>query len=367
MTSFPTPAYELADIQRYFLGSIQYSSGCPYQCEFCNIPGLYGRNPRLKTPQQITAELDKLLECGVSGSVYFVDDNFIGNRKAALDLLPHLVEWQKRTGYAIRLSCEATLNIAKRPEILEKMREAYFTTIFCGIETPDPVALKSMHKDHNMMVRIMEAIKTLNKYGMEVVTGIILGLDTDKPETGQHLLNFIDESQIPLLTINLLQALPKTPLWDRLERENRLIEDESRESNVDFYLPYEQVVSPWRECMGSAYEPSRLIERFEYQIRVTYPHRIQLAATPERMAWSNVRRGLIMMRNIVWQIGVLGDYTTVFWKFPFRRLIRGEIEHFLAVMLVAHHLILYARAASVGRANASNYSLRLQGASVPAE
>ena len=367
MSRFPIPAYELAAIPRYFLGSIQYSSGCPYQCEFCDIPGLYGRNPRLKTPQQITAELDKLLECGLSGSVYFVDDNFIGNRKAALDLLPHLIEWQKRTGYAIRFSCEATLNIAKRPEILEKMRDAYFVTIFCGIETPDPVALKAMHKDHNMMVPIMEAIKTLNNYGMEVVSGIILGLDTDKPETGQHLLTFIDESQIPLLTINLLQALPKTPLWDRLKRENRLVEDESRESNVDFHLPYEDVVSTWRDCMAGAYQPEKLIERFEYQIRETYPHRIQPPATPERMAWSNIRRGLIMMRNIIWQVGVLGHYKRVFWKFAFRRMIRGEIEHFIAVMMVAHHLILYARAASVGRVNASNYSLRLREVSVPAE
>ena len=156
MTKFPIPAYELADIRHYFLGSIQYSSGCPYQCEFCDIPGLYGRNPRLKTPQQITAELDKLLECGITGSVYFVDDNFIGNRKAALELLPHLIEWQKKTGYVLRFSCEATLNIAKRPEILAAMREAFFATIFCGIETPDPAALKAMRKDHNMMVPIME-------------------------------------------------------------------------------------------------------------------------------------------------------------------------------------------------------------------
>ena len=128
MTEFPIPAYELADVKKYFLGSIQYSSGCPYQCEFCDIPGLYGRNPRLKTPEQIIAELDRLRECGMTDTVYFVDDNFIGNRKAALDLLPHLIEWQKRTGYVVRLACEATLNIAKRPEILEKMREAYFVT-----------------------------------------------------------------------------------------------------------------------------------------------------------------------------------------------------------------------------------------------
>src|ERR1700693_3326248 len=267
MTEFPIPAYELAEVKKYFLGNIQYSSGCPYQCEFCDIPGLYGRNPRIKSPQQITAELDKLLECGVTGSVYFVDDNFIGNKKAAADLLPHLIEWQKKTGYVMRLACEATLNIAKRSEILEKMREAYFVTVFCGIETPDPDALKAMHKDHNMMVPILEGIETLNRHGLEVVSGIIMGLDTDKPETGKHLREFIDESQIPLLTINLLQALPKTPLWDRLMRANRLIEDEGRESNVDFRLAYEDVVMTWRACMGSAYQPDKLLERYEYQIR----------------------------------------------------------------------------------------------------
>jgi radical SAM superfamily enzyme YgiQ (UPF0313 family) len=367
MTKFPIPAYELADIKHYFLGSIQYSSGCPYQCEFCDIPGLYGRNPRLKTPQQITAELDKLLECGVNGSVYFVDDNFIGNRKAALDLLPHLIEWQKKTGYVLRFSCEATLNIAKRPEILAGMREAFFATIFCGIETPDPVALKAMHKDHNMMVPIMEAIHTLNSFGMEVVSGIILGLDTDKPETGQHLLEFIDASQIPLLTINLLQALPQTPLWDRLKRENRLIEDEGRDSNVDFRLPYEDVVTTWRACMGSAYEPAKLLARYEYQIREAYPHRVQPPPSRERASWKNIRLGLVMLRNIFWKVGVLGDYKLEFWKFALRRLARGEIEYLISSILVAHHLIMFARDASGGQANASNYSMRLREASVPAE
>ena len=213
MADFPLPAYELIPLDRYFLGSIQFSSGCPYQCEFCDIPGLYGRNPRLKTPEQVTAELDKLLECGLTGSVYFVDDNFIGNRKAALDLLPHLVEWQKRNGFALQFACEATLNIAKRPEILSLMRDAYFATVFCGIETPDPAALKAMSKQHNMMVPILEGVQTLNSYGLEVVSGIILGLDTDTLDSGEGILEFVDQSEIPLLTINLLQALPKTPLW----------------------------------------------------------------------------------------------------------------------------------------------------------
>ncbi len=364
MTDFPIPAYELAELERYFLGSIQYSSGCPYQCEFCDIPGLYGRNPRLKTPQQITAELDKLLACGIRGSVYFVDDNFIGNRKAALDLLPHLVEWQKKTGFVLRFSCEATLNIAKRQEILTRMREAFFSTIFCGIETPDPTALKAIQKDHNMMVPIMEAIHTINSYGMEVVSGIILGLDTDKPETGQNLLEFIEASQIPLLTINLLQALPKTPLWDRLKRENRLIEDDGRESNVDFRLPYEDVVRTWRDCMSIAYEPRKLLERYEYQIRNTYPNQIK---PPRRASWKDFKLGMTILRNIFWRIGILGDYKAQFWKFALRRLARGEIEYLISSMLVAHHLIVFARAASGGSQNASNYSMRLRELSVPAE
>jgi len=368
MTEFPIPAYELAETRKYLLGSIQYSSGCPYQCEFCDIPGLYGRNPRLKTPQQIVAELDKLRECGMTDTVYFVDDNFIGNRKAALDLLPHLVEWQKRTGYITRLACEATLNIAKRPEILQLMREAMFVTVFCGIETPDPDALKAMHKDHNMMVPILEGIHTINAYGMEVVSGIIMGLDTDKPETADALLGFVEESRIPLLTINLLQALPKTPLWDRLEKEGRLLnDDESRDSNVAFLLPYDEVVSSWRKCMEFAYEPARLFERYQYQCEYTYANRLKVPVAPELKTWPNIRRALIMLRNIFWKVGVLGDYRKVFWKFALGRLRHGDIEGLIGSAMIAHHLIVFARAASGGQQNASNYSIRLREASVPAE
>jgi radical SAM superfamily enzyme YgiQ (UPF0313 family) len=367
MTDFPIPAYELAETRRYFLGSIQFSSGCPYQCEFCDIPGLYGRNPRLKTPQQICAELDKLRECGMTDTVYFVDDNFIGNRKAALELLPHLIEWQKRTGYVTRLACEATLNIAKRPEMLEKMREARFVTIFCGIETPDPDALHLMHKDHNMMVPILEGVRTINSYGMEVVSGIIMGLDTDKPGTADALLNFIDESRIPLLTINLLQALPKTPLWDRLEREGRLVDDDSRDSNVDFLLPYDQVVASWKRCMEGAYQPEKLYARYQYQCDYTYANRIKVPVADEMKTWPNIRRALIMLRNIFWQIGVRGDYKRVFWKFALGRLRRGDLEGLIGSAMIAHHLIKFARAASGGQQNASNYSIRLREASVPAE
>ncbi|HLZ02411.1 MAG TPA: B12-binding domain-containing radical SAM protein [Bradyrhizobium sp.] len=367
MNDFPLPAYELAEVSKYLLGSLQYSSGCPYQCEFCDIPGLYGRNPRLKTPQQIIAELDKMRECGIADTVYFVDDNFIGNRKAALDLLPHLIEWQKKHSYVTRFACEATLNIAKRPEILEKMREAAFHTIFCGIETPDPDALKAMHKDHNMMVPILEGVRTINSYGMEVVSGIIMGLDTDKPGTADALLAFVDESKIPLLTINLLQALPKTPLWDRLEREGRLIHDEDRDSNVKFLLPYDEVIGSWKRCMAIAYEPARLFARYDHQCDYTNANRMKVPIAPEMKSWKNIRRALVMLRNIFWKVGVLGPYKREFWKFALRRLRKGDVEGLIASVLIGHHLIMYARAASSGRQNASNYSLRLREAQMPAE
>jgi len=364
MEQFPLPAYELIPLRKYFLGSIQFSSGCPYQCEFCDIPGLYGRNPRLKSPQQVIAELDKMVANGLSGAVYFVDDNFIGNRRAVLELLPHLVEWQKRNGYAVQFACEATLNIAKRPEILQLMHDAFFLTVFCGIETPDPNALKAMSKQHNMMVPILEGVETLNSYGLEVVSGIILGLDTDTDESGEGILDFIEQSQIPLLTINLLQALPKTPLWDRLERAGRLIEDTDRDSNVDFLLPYDQVVAMWRECMGRAYTPEKMFARFQHQIERTYPNRIQPPPTKQRLTAANIKRGLTMVTKIIWHAGVRGDYRREFWKFAWPRLKAGDVERFISCSLVAHHLITFARGASTGRQTASYYSDK-PGAALP--
>ena len=161
LADFPVPAYHLIEGRRYFLGSIQYSSGCPYRCEFCDIPSLYGRQPRLKRPEQILEELEALLARGITGSVYFVDDNFIANKKAARTLLPHLVEWQRRRGFPLQLSCEATLNIALCSDILEMMHDAYFCTVFCGIETPELGALGAIQKSHNLAMPILDAVAEL--------------------------------------------------------------------------------------------------------------------------------------------------------------------------------------------------------------
>ena len=275
LSEFPIPAYELAQIDRYLLGSIQFSSGCPYQCEFCDIPALYGRVARYKTAEQVCAELDKLVACGLSTSVYFVDDNFIANKRAVREMLPHLIEWQKRNGYPLLLSCEATLNIAKRPEILELMREAAFTTIFCGIETPDPEALQvdlegSQHDGADpRRHRDLERLRHGGRVGHD---------HRPRHRHPRHrpvLLEFVEQSQIPMLTMNLLQALPRTPLWDRLKREHRLIEDDD-EPRIERRCSGCLTTRWWRcgaNACASPISPKRCSRRYEHQIRVTYANR----------------------------------------------------------------------------------------------
>jgi hopanoid C-2 methylase len=362
LTDFPIPAYHLLDFDRYLLGTLQFSSGCPYLCEFCDIPNLYGRQPRSKSPAQLIAELDCIFaQKNPPSSIYFVDDNFIANRKAARDMLPHLIEWQRRHDFPLSFFCEATLNLAKQPRILEMMREARFETVFVGIETPELGALKAMHKEQNASLPMMEAISTLNSYGLEVVSGIILGLDSDTAATEERLKEFIDRSQIPMLTINLLQALPKTALWNRLAGEGRLIEDGGRESNVAFLRPYEEVVATWRRCIEYAYDPRRLYQRLIHQLDSTYRHRLPSSAG--RATKANLKRGLRLMFNLLLRVGVLADYRRWFWQAAREAIRHGRFENLMSIGFVSHHLIEFSREALRGDQNASFYSARSRRAS----
>jgi radical SAM superfamily enzyme YgiQ (UPF0313 family) len=355
LAEFPTPAYEMIPLREYFIGSIQFSSGCPYACEFCDIPALYGRNPRLKSPGQLLGELDRIAASGAT-TVYFVDDNFIGNQKATLELLPHLIAWQERNRFPLRFSCEATLNIAKNTRVLELMREAGFVTVFCGIETPEPHALHAMSKDQNLRMPILEAVQRINSYGMEVVSGIILGLDTDTLETADHVVEFIHASKIPILTINVLYALPKTPLWRRLEAERRLLADDGRESNVVFRLPYETVLAMWRRCITAAYEPDAIYSRYAHNVAHTFVNRRDFPRNPSRESWSNVVMGFGMLGRILWRVGVRGDYRRTFWRAAWPWLRAGKIEPLIHTALVSHHLIQFTRDCVRGLGESSFYA-----------
>ncbi len=343
LTDFPLPAYHLIALRQYFISSIQFSSGCPYSCEFCDIPALYGRNPRLKTAAQVLAELDALV-AGGAVAIYFVDDNFIANQKAALELLPHLVDWQRRNRFPVRFACEATL----------------FNVVFCGIETPEPDALRSMSKDQNLRMPILDAVAKLNDYGLEVVSGIILGLDTDSEATAGHLIEFIEASRIPMLTINILYALPKTPLWDRLAREGRIHldpgPDGGRESNVVFRLPEETVLEMWRRCIAAAYAPEAIYRRFAHNLAHTFAKRPPYPRSWHRASWRNVVSGLALLGRIVWRIGVRGDYRGTFWRVAGPALRRGQIEEMIQAAVVSHHLIEFTRQCLRGAQEASFYA-----------
>ncbi len=355
LASFPSPAYPLIPLRRYFITNVQFSSGCPYTCEFCDIPALYGRNPRLKTPAQVLAELDQIAASGAT-SVYFVDDNFIGNPKAALNLLPHLIDWQRRNRYPLRFHCEATLNIAKNEEILGLMREAGFITIFCGIETPEPHALRSISKEQNLRMPIPDAVRKINDYGMEIVAGIILGLDTDTPETADRIIEFIHASQIPVLTINLLYVLPKTPLWRRLEAEGRVSPEGDWESNVVFKLPYETVLEMWLRCIAAAYEPEAIYGRFRHNFAHTFPNRLKFPSNPQRASWPNLLDGLRILWRVIWRIGVRGDYRLTFWRMALPTLRAGKIEELIHAAVVSHHLIEFTHQSVRGAQEASFYA-----------
>jgi radical SAM superfamily enzyme YgiQ (UPF0313 family) len=356
LSEFPIPAYDLIPLKSYLMCTVQFSSGCPYRCEFCDIPGLYGRQPRLKTPQQITAELDAMRrQSGHATTVYFVDDNFIGNKKATREMLPHLVEWQKQNDYPMLFACEATLNIAKQTEVLELMREAQFVGLFVGIETPEADALKAMRKEQNVSLPMLDSIKTLNDYGLEVTSGIILGLDTDSDDTESRLIDFIELSKIPMLTINLLQALPKTPLWDRLARDARLVEDQTRESNVVFLRPYDEVVAMWRRAIAYANEPEKLFERFWHQVDRTYVNR-KLAPVRGKLTWSNLSGAAVLAFRILWYLVIRSDYRRPFLRAARHAFNRGQYDAVFGIAFIGYHLIEFTREALRGEQNASFYS-----------
>jgi len=362
LTKFPLPAYHLINLNDYFIASVQFSSGCPYLCEFCDIPELYGRNPRLKTPVQVTAELDAMLARGNPGAVYFVDDNFIANQKAAVELLKELVRWQKERGYPVQFACESTLNLAQMPAVLELMKEACFRTVFCGIETPEEDALNFMHKEQNIRRPILESVAKLNEYGMEIVAGIIIGLDTDTPSTGERIVEFIESSGIPMLTVNILHALPKTPLWRRLEAADRIVKSSAgRESNVEFLMPYETVVEMWLKCVTAAFTPEAIYNRFEYQSRHTYPYVKQIPPTPARVNASNIRKALSILARIFWHVGIRSSYRKLFWQRFWHCLRNGKVEELIHTAVVSHHMILFARDCALGEAEKCFYGESIKG------
>jgi radical SAM superfamily enzyme YgiQ (UPF0313 family) len=206
-----------------------------------------------------------------------------------------------------------------------------------------------------------ESIATLNSYGLDVSSGIIIGLDTDTPQTIDRLIEFIERSKIPMLTINLLQALPKTPLYDRLKRDGRIVDDAALESNVRFLRPYDEVLTSWRRAIEYAYTPERLFERFRHQVDATYVNRMKVPGRG-KLKGANLKRGLRLLANSIVELGIRADYRRDFWRTFLYATKRGQIDAALGMAFMSHHLIKFTREALAGAQNASFYSTRARDA-----
>ncbi|HEX8685856.1 MAG TPA: radical SAM protein, partial [Pyrinomonadaceae bacterium] len=234
LTSTPVPHFRLADLERYSAMSIQYSRGCPFSCEFCDIIEIYGRVPRTKTNEQVLAELDALHATGWRGLVFVVDDNFIGNKKNVRKLLPDLVDWNERRGRPFSFITEASVNLAEDDALLEAMRRANFRRVFLGIETPVEESLKEAQKGQNTRRNLLDSVRKIQSYGLEVMAGFIVGFDSDPEDIFDRQIAFIRESAIPLAMVGLLTALPDTQLWRRLKSEGRLLaESAGNNTSID--------------------------------------------------------------------------------------------------------------------------------------
>ncbi|MFH1802243.1 MAG: B12-binding domain-containing radical SAM protein [archaeon] len=224
LTSTPLPRWELLDLRRYASVGVQYSRGCPFDCEFCDITKLFGRESRTKTPEQMTDEFDAVLETGFDGSAFIVDDNFIGNRARVRHLLPALKAWQEKHGYPYPLNTEASTNLAwlENRDILEGMVGAGFTEVFVGFETDDRESLKKMGKTQNLRMDPREAVRKIQEAGLEVTGGFIVGSDGERPGGTKRLYDFAQETGVVIPMVGLLSALKGTRLYNRLEQEGRL-------------------------------------------------------------------------------------------------------------------------------------------------
>jgi radical SAM superfamily enzyme YgiQ (UPF0313 family) len=222
MHDSPLPRFDLLQIDQYRTMTIQFARGCPFNCEFCDIIVMYGRRPRTKTVTQVMAEVEEIHRLGMR-NIFVVDDNFIGNKKEAKELLRALASWQRVHGYPIEFMTEVTLNIAQDDELLELMRHANFTTIFVGIESPRAASLQEAHKTQNMRESILDSVHRIQRAGMQVMAGMIVGFDHDDPSIFEEQFRFIQAARIPVSMTGLLNAMPRTPLYERLKKAGRLI------------------------------------------------------------------------------------------------------------------------------------------------
>lgn len=347
MTHSPVPRFDLLHLDKYTSMPVQFSRGCPFQCEFCDIITIYGRKPRAKAPAQLLRELDALRQLGWRNEVFIVDDNFIGNHHQALQLSRELIGWQQRHKRPFSFYTEASIDLASRPELMDAMVEANFMYVFIGIETPSSEALRESHKFQNLRKDSAEQVRIIQERGLWVLAGFIVGFDSDDETIFARQLEFINRTSIAWAMAGLLQAPPTTPLFDRMKREGRLIEDSQSTSNFTApnfrtILPLSVLLQGLCTLLDGLYRPEAFFERAYRSLEIWQP---RAAQKPPSLP---LRYNLRVLCSSIWHQGIRSSYRRSYWRF-LRRLVaswsRKPAKMWLGfmVLLSAHHFVLYTR------------------------
>lgn len=267
MSTVPVPRFDLLKMNRYLLGSVQFSRGCPFQCEFCDIIVTFGRRPRIKTPEQVVAEMDELLRHGVK-IAFIVDDNLIGNKRGIRPVLKALADWQHRKGYPLLFFTEASIDLADDPELMQMMVDANIDTVFVGIESPNEESLVETKKYQNVRQgrSMIEKVHAIQGAGMEVWCGMIVGFDNDDTSIFERQIAFLEEARIASALVGMLHAIPRTPLYDRLRAEGRLDEDDDSEFKTNVIplgMTREELREGYLHVLKTLYEPENYFRRLE--------------------------------------------------------------------------------------------------------
>ncbi|HPF39209.1 MAG TPA: radical SAM protein [Phycisphaerae bacterium] len=329
LTATPIPRWDLLDMRQYARMSVQFSRGCPFNCDFCDIIVMYGRVPRSKPPAQMIAELEALKAAGWDGSVFIVDDNFIGHRARAKALLRALIDWRRRRRIKWTFLTEVSLNIVDDPELLSLMAEAGFTSVFVGIESPEEESLAECSKTQNRRRDLVEAVRTIQKSGMEVMGGFIVGFDNDKPGIFDQQLKFIREAGVVTAMVGLLTALPETGLFKRLRAEGRILAN-STGNNLDAVLNYiptmnrQTLIDGYRRLVQQLYTPKEYYARILIFLRNYKP-----SGPAVRLRWQEIRAFVRSM----WVMGVASRGRRQYWKFMAQALVAHPRAFSLAAQL----------------------------------
>jgi len=360
MSTVPRPRFDLLKVDRYATGSLQFSRGCPFLCEFCDIIVIFGRKPRVKGPEQFVAELDDMRKAGFY-SAFIVDDNFIGDKNRAKALLKHLIVWQKKHNYALRLSTEASINLADDEELLDLMYKANFRNVFIGIETPRESSLIETRKYQNARGDSLEAkLGRIQNAGLDISAGFIVGFDNDDMDIFEDQYRFIQDNGVLLAMVGMLIAIPKTPLYIRLKKEGRLAEDDP---NCNFHpkqMTREQLRTNYWRLVQRLYTPEAFLDRYfkVYGYDRYHRRRAEICKkADEGKPLPTLGYGLILLWKLSWALfrdGSLGKVGTVYLRYFFRENLKYRrnivgFAQFLNRCVTHWHFYKFTREAITGR------------------